>query len=154
VYLFLSYIPYFLAGHLISQSVNELSLVKLYSVLVLSVLFTAIVFHHMALTKSLDHGDMFYGYVSFTVVPMSLAVMYLLRRWQKPIFGGINSKLAGLTFGVYLLHPFLLECLTYVGIGRNIHVAIYIPISSVLIFIFSISIIWTMTRVPALRQTI
>lgn len=139
IYGFLSYIPYFFLGYLIRTDERKYSRVILWSIFFLSTISTFIGCYTLASIKGLNIGLYFYGYLSITVIPMSVSIMYLLKYWIRPIGSkGISQKLALSTLGVYLIHPIVLETLQYFALGPlNFHPLVSIPVITVIAFCFS-----------------
>ncbi|WP_404396300.1 acyltransferase [Pseudoalteromonas phenolica] len=75
---FLLYIPFFFLGYLIRQDNRNPKKSILWLVFIISIIFTFVGFYIMAINSSLDVGLYFYGYLSITVIPMSISIMYIL----------------------------------------------------------------------------
>ncbi len=105
---FLSYLPYFLAGHLIAISAAEAHRWKLAAVVGASVVATAWGCHALTVSHQAAAGQYFYGYLSLTVIPMSVAAAVFFRSLP-PVRARWLQKLGPLTLGIYLVHPLLLE---------------------------------------------
>ena len=82
---FFSYIPYFFLGYLIRTDNRNFSKIILWGVYLLSSFLTSLGCYILAINNNLDMGLYFYGYLSITVIPMSVSVMYLLKSWSSPI---------------------------------------------------------------------
>jgi surface polysaccharide O-acyltransferase-like enzyme len=110
----------------------------------------------VALNSGLKAGLYFYGYLSITVIPMSISLMYLLKHLNKVIISkNITSKLSALTLGVYLIHPAILDIvydLTYILYYRHPLISVLAVTSFILIV--SLGIAWVLNQIPFLRRTI
>lgn len=153
---FLAYIPYFFLGYLIRTDQRDYPKLVLCGVFALSSILTAAGCYAVASRKGLTAGLYFYNYLSITVIPMSVSVMYLLKSWKRPI-GNINftKSLSALTLGVYLIHPIILELIGYVGYGPlNFYPAAAIPIASIGVFSLSLTAAWIIYKLPYLNRVI
>lgn len=153
---FLSYIPYFFAGYLIRTDNRNYPKVLLWSVFLFSVWLTAIRSYIEATNKDLHKDFYFYDYLSITVIPMSLSVMYLLKSWKTPVVSEIFSKtLSALTLGIYLIHPIFLEAIEYAGFGPlSLYPLVSIPIIAIVAFSSSLGGAWVIYRLPYLKRVI
>jgi len=146
---FLSYIPFFFLGYLIRTDECNHSKFILWIVFVVSFILTAVGCYVVASRKSLDAGLYFYNYLSITVVPMSVSVMYLLKSWTLPIGNvALTRKLSLLTLGVYLIHPVILETIQHLGYGPLIfYPAISIPLITIIVFCLSLICAWLIYKI-------
>ena len=153
--LFLPYVPYFLTGYLIrSENGNfgkPLSMIFFMS----SCCLTALGFYLFAFNKGSAADSYFYGYLSVTVVPMSVSAMYLLKE-VKPIFNvKYTNMLSRLVLGVYLIHPLFLETNNHLGfVLTKYYPIVTIPITAIFVFIFSIVVSLLLYNLPFLKRII
>lgn len=153
---FLSYIPYFFAGYLVRIDDNAYPKALLWLAFFASVALTSYGCYMAAEKAGLAAGLYFYGYLSITVIPMSISAIYLLKATSAPPQKeNLAKKLSALTLGVYLVHPMVLEIMQQLGFGvETFHVAISIPIVSSAVFLVSLIITEIIERTPYLRRTI
>lgn len=153
---FLYYVPYFVCGYLIKEDKNVYPPVLLWAVFLVSVVFTALACYMLAVASEITTGLYFYNYLSINVIIMSVSMMYLLKSINKPLAGtGFNKTLASLSFGIYLVHPVVLETIVDLGYGADRFNPVYaVPVSALVIFVCSLLIVWSLSRVPYLRRTI
>ena len=152
---FLFFIPYFFLGYFIRQDKNHPSVIFLWAIFLFSLILTSMGCYIVAIKTDLTTGMYFYGYLSISVIPMSISLMYLLKTWNKPIINAvITKKLSILTLGIYLIHPIVLETINDTQFISSFHPIIYIPIATFIIFIVSSSMAWLIYQVPYLRRTI
>lgn len=153
---FLLYIPFFFIGYLIWKDNRKLSGVLLWSIFLISSLLTAIGYYLVSTGDKLLPDAYFHGYLSITVVPMSISVMYLLKSWNKPILNneGFTRQVSLLTFGVYLVHPIIIEIVNKTNYIRGVHPVIAIPSATIIIFAVSLAISWVIYKIPYLKRTI
>ena len=149
---FLFFIPYFLLGAYIHQDKHQFSKLLLWGIFILSFILTMIGCYITAVAIDLAMGLYFYGYLSITVIPMSISLMYLLKSWNKPIFNhAMTRKLSALTLGIYLVHPLVLQAID----GTiNLHPIVSIPLSTFIIFTLSFGITWVISQIPYLRRVV
>jgi surface polysaccharide O-acyltransferase-like enzyme len=122
---------------------------------VISVCFTSIGYFN-SFRPDGSNKMYFYDYLSITVVPMSICIMLLLKRFTAPIgHPAISSRLALLSFGVYLIHPAVLSSLIFLGIKPELYNSLVsIPALTVLIFLVSLVLSLIITKIPLLKMTI
>lgn len=152
---FLSYVPYFLLGHLIATDPRTPSRALLWSILLGSGVLTAVGCHALATRAGLQTGLYFYDYLSITVIPMAASCLYLLKAHPRPIASTHTRQIAGLTMGVYLIHPLAIEVLQRIGFGPlDFNPAFAIPAVAVVAFLTSLAASVTISRLPYLRRAI
>lgn len=153
---FLAYTPYFLAGYLIRTYPGSVPRGLCLGVFALSCVLTMAGCFGVARSAGLVKGLYFYEYLSLSVIPMALSLMFLLRDWQRPLLGTRNEAVAGLSFGVYLIHAAVLDVLSHEVSRRGLllHPAWSIPTMAVLVFALSLAATACMRRVPWLRQLV
>jgi surface polysaccharide O-acyltransferase-like enzyme len=153
---FLIYIPYFFLGYLVRIDKRNFSKNILWAVFLLSSCLTAVGCYIVTKNRDLDAGLYFHGYLSITVIAMSISIMYLLKSWEKPIISEeFTRTLSLLTLGIYLIHPIILETILYLRLSPlNFHLAISIPVIAIIVFSFSLIWSWVIYQVPYLRRII
>lgn len=152
---FLLYVPFFLLGHRIRTAEFQPPKVLLWGTFLLSSALTAIGCFILAVQNNLPLGLYFYGYLSLTVIPMSVSIMYLLRDWNSPILNShFTHRLSLLTLGIYLIHPIMLEAMIYTGYATKMHPILSVPIVTSIIFITAGVGAWTLSQIPYLKKII
>ena len=153
---FLNYVPYFFLGYWIRTDARRPAIPILAGVVLLCVLMTMFGFWWLANYRNLELGMYCYGYLSLTVIPMSVAMMYWLKAWQNPIFSAaVTQKLSLLSFGVYLTHPIMLDMATFFGFGpQRIHPLLAVPLLALLAFGASLLLSWLISQLPLLRRVV
>ena len=106
--------------------------------------------------SSFERGRYFYTYLSLTVIPMSLSLFYLSKFIKRPIINdNITRKLASLTLGIYLIHPFFLDILSDLGIrATSFNVIFSVPLIALLVFGLSIVASQIICTIPFFRRVI
>lgn len=154
--LFLSYVPYFVIGHLIRTSDRSHPKKILWAVFLISSTLTAVGLFVVSKKISLEAGMYFYSFLSATVIPMSISAILILKSYSRPIITtNITKKISTLTLGVYLIHPVFLETISRTGYGASdFHPAISIPLIACIVFGLSLFSAWVISRTPLLSKVI
>ena len=137
----LPYISYFWAGRMLVE--RQFRLPQAGLLLGISIFGTAL--GTQVLSSSTTLNLYFYDNFSVTVPFMSLAVFQLIlsTRWL-PRF----ENVAPYTFGIYLLHPFFLDLVTYSGLYGSGAMVWQIPTFALGIFSLSLGASWLLRRMP------
>lgn len=153
---FLLYVPFFFLGHLIRQDNRNPRKSILWSTFIVSIIVTFYGCYFFAENSSLEYGLYFYGYLSVSVIPMSISLMYILKALDKPIINTyFTKKLSILTLGIYLVHPVILETIDYIQYGtRSLHPIVSVPVVSCIVFVISAGIAYVIYRTPFIRRII
>jgi len=156
VFWFLSYLPYFLCGHLIATSDRTVPGRGLWAVFGGSVLLTALGCYLLSGARGLQEGMYFYAYLSVTVIPMSLSLMWLLKtRSFDGASAGLFRRLSELTLGVYLIHPVFLEAFRHFAFRQeDVYPLLTVPIVTALVFAASLLAAFLLYRIPYLKRAI
>jgi surface polysaccharide O-acyltransferase-like enzyme len=154
---FLTFLPYYILGHIVATSVVEINNKYLLIIFAISVLLTATGCFLLGKSDGLHRGVYFYNYLSITVIPMSISIMFLFKKITTPIIGNLkfNRSFAGIVLGIYLVHPIIIELLKYQGIYAPHYTAlIAVPLISILVFVISAILAWFIHQTPYLQRTI
>lgn len=153
---FLMYVPYYISGYLIFKSPNLIPKFVAVSVFVISVLVTIVGTYYLIDMMGMPKGLYLYRYLSITVVPMSLSALYLFKFADSSFpFSQRLSRLAPLSFGVYLIHPIFMDLTQkFVGNPTNTFPAITIPFVALVSFGLSLYFSGLIGRTPYLRRII
>lgn len=153
---FLLYIPFFFTGYLIRESMKQPPRSFLWAGLAFSVGLTCLGYYFGKIKISLEAGEYFYGYLSIFIIPMSISVMYLLKTWNRPLVSAkFSSKLASFTLGIYLIHPLIIDIITYAGYGAmSFNPVLSIPVIGSIVFIISLALSYTISHIPYLNRII
>jgi surface polysaccharide O-acyltransferase-like enzyme len=91
-------------------------------------------------------------------VAASLSILMLCTGWKRPLAGKSTARIGTLVFGVYLLHPLVLEVLRLTRYPQAVlpvaGYAAYLLLIGLLVFGVSLLIAWGISRVPYLRRII
>jgi surface polysaccharide O-acyltransferase-like enzyme len=153
---FLSYLPYFLLGYLLRKVPVNVPRWLTITVLLGSIVATAWGFYALAITHDRQTGAYFYDYLSITVIPMSIALILLLRDWDQPLINSrISTHLAELTLGVYLIHPWLIDLMyRYLFTALDFNALWSIPVLAIGIYGLSLLLTAGFKATPVLRATV
>jgi len=152
---FLPYVAYFICGHLIATSERDVRRGVALIGYSFAVTLTAVGCYGLARARDLESGLYFYDYLSVSVIPMSVGVMWLFKsvELKRPAAQRI-TKVAGLGLGIYLVHPIFLD-LARMRVRLNDHEPLVaIPLVTVLAFGVSALLCSLIKRMPLLRRTI
>ncbi len=150
----LKYIPYFLAGYIfrfvnIQKKYFFVSLILFILSFVITVSGTYLLSIQNATVS--PSSLYYYSYLSITIVPMSLAIFYILA-YLKPVV--INTKYSSYVFGVYLIHPIILEIFRFVGLkAENYPPLLSIPIITIILVYLSFLFVSTIQKSVIMKKT-
>ena len=153
---FLLYVPYFFIGHMICRYNYSAYRIFIYSVFVISVVITSLGYYYFAANAQRDFGLYFYGYLSVSVVPMSIAIFILMK--DSRIIQKHHDKITPIavnTLGIYLIHPLFIELLGFFDIFAIQHNPIFsIPVTSVLVFGLALFSVRRLVNLPYLKHIV
>ncbi|WP_335925632.1 acyltransferase [Shewanella algae] len=143
---FLIYIPFFVLGGFLRLYNFDVNVRWWLLVYITSVFFTMLGAYFLNLSY-------FYNGLSLTVVPMSLAVFLLAKKYSLIIFGGYNRVVSDATFGIYLVHPIFLSFFVYLLKKYDILSRVFgeygivgIPVITLLVFFTSFLFVLILKR--------
>ena len=153
---FLMYIPYYFAGYMIRHHKFSPSKLFLSTSAALLTVITFLGYYHFGKEYGIARGEYFYDYLSVTVIPTSICLMYLFKSWNKPIISEqVTKKTAGLILGVYLVHPLALEFMTNGWFGfTSLSSSYSVPTFAAVIFLLSLAGAWVISKTPYLKRVI
>jgi len=149
---FIYYLPYFIFGYYINNFKSNIKIRYAYVLFTLSGLLTMVGFYITSF-MSISVGQMyFYGFLSITVIPMSVSVFYIFNNF-KFRQSRLVSSLSSLTFGVYLIHPVFLEAINFLGFGvTNLHPMLSVPGVSLVVIFLSGFATYIIKKIPYLDR--
>ncbi|WP_348699998.1 acyltransferase family protein [Duganella fentianensis] len=151
---FISYLPYFVAGHLIATTVWQPKSWKLSLALVCTISATAVGCYLCSITLGLTRGLYFYNYLSITVVPMSLCIMLLFKKHSTLLPRNSAHILSSLSLGIYLVHPVALELIEHLIAATDYPTFMAIPCTTLFAYSVTAILCWLISRVPLLNRMI
>ncbi len=153
---FLPYIPYFICGHLIATSNRRGGKRLACAVFVCAVVSTAVGCYLLARWKGRDQGLYFYDYLSVTVIPMSISLMWLFKSFRcSDVLADKLRLLSTLTLGIYLVHPIFLETFRdRLFKPEDVAPLFSVPLLAVLVFGASLALSLLLRALPYVRTTI
>ncbi|MEH1970873.1 acyltransferase [Nostoc sp.] len=160
---FLSYLPYYFLGYLITTTDISLPKQVLSILFTLSILLTSL--GYFIITKNYDPTDIyFYEDLGATVILMSVSIMFLFKYLQNPILGSnLTNTISTLTLGIYLIHPAILDVVlnfvditamsfnTIKSIPTIIIKVITIPVTAIITFLLSLFCVWLINKIPYVK---
>jgi surface polysaccharide O-acyltransferase-like enzyme len=152
---FLQYLAYFICGYLIATSARKVSRALGLMSYTLFVTLTAVGCYVVARATDLESGLFFYSYLCVSVIPMSIAAMWLLKS-VNPETQGVRqaATMSGLSLGIYLVHPMYLDIVFMYVRLTDYAPAVAVPVLAALTFCVSALLCLLVQRVPLLRRTI
>ncbi|MDD3182850.1 MAG: acyltransferase family protein [Alphaproteobacteria bacterium] len=153
---FLTYVPFYFTGYLVRSQTLPISTGKL----ALIVLGIGIAGPALACWTALNlhNGEVGYFYKNLcaTNILFAVALMFLLKRMDRPVFGAkVTATLASFTFGIYFLHMVPLAYLHDLqDVWALLSPYLYVPVFSVVIMIVTALLVWGMAHVPYLKRLV
>lgn len=148
---FVGFLPYFIAGHLLATAPTLPRQRTLWAGAAVGILATAVGCYMLSRARGIDAGLYFYAYLSLTVIPTSLAAAGWLRSTSLSNTAAVR-RLAPLTLGIYLVHPLLLELAAAdVLLRAGVWPAVVLPTIALVLFGASAGIAAALMRVPGVR---
>jgi len=155
--LFTHYLGYYLIGAYLLKKPwrNRLALPVFIAAAVITIFATGFFMYIGGSGNS--YALYFYTYFSITVVPMSIAVFCLLLNGKSRSMPGMWHALSGLTLGVYLIHPLILEYCQRILARLDVqfdtlisHIFVTVGVT----FLLSLAIVYTLSKIPLLRRIV
>ena len=161
---FTGYVGYFVLGRLIGEAPSSPRGSRIAAALVAAGLTTTIVGTALMTSRRGELQDLLYRFLSPTTIVTSGAALYLLKalgsRFRPPpLVDRLISMLCAQSFGIYLVHPFVMDILAQPRFGIGLHgqafqASLAIPATIVVTVVASSLITALLRRIPALRQTV
>jgi surface polysaccharide O-acyltransferase-like enzyme len=161
---FTGYVGYFVLGRLIGEAPCSPRRVRL-SAALFAAAYTITVLGTYLLTsrRGAFHGFL-YAFLSPSMIVASGAALYLLkalgaRLRPPPVVDRLISALCAQSFGIYLVHPFVMDVLAEerfgIGLhGRAFHASLAIPATIAVTLVVSALMTALLRRIPVLRQLV
>lgn len=154
---FVFYLPYFFAGyffvHRRTGAVRRKTSAAMY---LLCAGLTALGCYVLTVRYNLKTGLFFYTNLSPTVILLSVSLFAGLKKSDASLPPSRRVRdLAGLSLGIYLIHPLYIDLLKYFGWeSKHFLPWISIPLLSVIVFLFSGLTALVISRLPFLRRVV
>jgi len=154
---FIAYMPYFLLGRIILDfDINlksfQFSVVFLTSVFVV---FLGYGFFKSSSFLSYSGGAYFYTYMSLGVTVMSAAIIVFFKNADFFNKRDYCTKLSDKTFGIYLVHPILIDVLFFVLKKNELYFSSFlIPVFVFFFVISSASVVFIMRKILFVRAVV
>lgn len=152
---------YFILGYFLHKNDVTPAIRKaIYALSLLSLVLTIIGTFALTANNNGRTDEYFYTYLSPNVLIMSTGVFLLFKniRWEKvfrnrgPLLK-LLSVISSTSFGIYLMHPLVLEALSNKGISfRLVHPIIGVPVTVFITVIICFITIWIVKRIPYIRH--
>jgi len=152
---FIYYVPYLFCGYLISRHDFSPPLWSLWLIFIMSAVINSIGYYFSMAPDHTNNG--YFGHcLSITVIPMSISMMFLLKRIKIPLINAVvSSKLAILSLGIYVIHPFFIDSMRFFGfVPESFNPLLSIPLISLIALALSVSSCYLIEKVPGLNKVI
>lgn len=156
---FLDYLPYFIAGGLVARLPVEGTrmLAALWiGAFALLMTFAGYVWSVASECKAVTRYV--HNNLSLPVVLGSLALFVALRASRTPWLGRWSHKVGTMVFGVYLIHPWVLDIARvshYSSLSFGLFGSVVaVVVTTLLAFVASLMMVWLIQRTPLLKKTV
>ena len=149
----INYSGYFFAGYYFSKyPINKNAKIGIYILGFLSFIFTIICTSYISIKNGEPNGYL-YGNLLPTTMFEAFTIFLLIKSIDEKEFpekkAQIISEISKSTFGIYLIHDFIRSLVFKVGITSDfINPLLAVPVSSVVIFVISLCIIFFTRKIP------
>lgn len=153
----MNYTGYFFAGYYLSKAHFSKRQMRLIFVAgILSVAITAVGTSFVSIRAG-KGVELFYENMSPVTMMEAVMVFVLVKSvWEeRPLSQRctrIVTELSSCTFGIYLLHAFMIRLCDMAGLTTFMSPAISIPLVSVIVFIASLIVVYLLRRIPVFRK--
>lgn len=157
------FIGYYILGYFLANiDISKKLRLVIFVLGIISFLLTAYGTYALTVINSGNLDEYYYGYLMPNVVMMAAAIFLFIKNinWdttlsQKPIILRGIRVVSNASFGIYLVHPMILELLSGIKINAGyFHPIIGIPVTLSLTFLFSFIVIYFIQRIPILKFAI
>jgi surface polysaccharide O-acyltransferase-like enzyme len=163
VYVAMGFAGYFVMGRLLRDVALRIWAIGIWAAVVLSMTMLTLV-GTFYLTRKAGHLDeTLFEYGRPNIVAMSVGTFLVLssapvRRWLEvhPQVRRASRTVSGFCFGIFLVHPLLLQVvMPWTGLTWTTFSApIGIPVSLLVLLFLSTLVVWTLRRLPWLREAV
>lgn len=145
---FLSYLGYFCFGGYVAKYNLTIKTNRCFMLLCVSWCVTILGSYFFTLSY-------FYSYLSINTVFASVAIFFLMKNLLDREIG--LSRFAGLSFGIYLIHPIFLDitsALTKSWLPDKLNVYVYIPLVALVVFVLSYQTVFVMSKIKFFKKCV
>jgi len=145
---------YFTIGHYLNKKkIKKIIRIIIYIIGIISFIFTTKITHNIAIIKNkkIDHWGPFYFNIFFASISIFL---FFKNNCNNIKQNKIIQNIAKLTFGIYLIHPLIIETIV-----RNLHlfnlpinIILLIPMINIFIFLLSLIISFIIKKLPLIGK--
>lgn len=152
--MFAGYTGYYVMGHALSEFLPKLSNKMLIAAALCGIIFFAVEVYVCNLySERTGELSIILNDPMAVNAFISSSCIFVLCKHIKNINGDIFRKWAGLTFGIYLLHPFVLELLNHVGVDTLFAPAyVTVPLVVVLVTVITAILVFIFQKLPLVRK--
>jgi surface polysaccharide O-acyltransferase-like enzyme len=160
-------VGYFVLGYYLRDvQVTQRQIKLLLAVLLAAWIVTAVGTYVDTLRHDGTTSDLFYDYLSPTVVAMTIAVFLIVKQFSLQYASSVSKNthsmivfLGKASFGIYLVHPAVLNVLITGKLGFTLNSTSFSPVLAVplvftIVFLVSLAIVAVLQKIPYLRAIV
>ena len=156
------YAGYMVLGYVLGQRVLSTRGIRVTAIIFLVAAFTVFTGTKHLTMQAGSFDGFLYNYLGFPVITMSASLFLLLKSLGKSFDEKNMSfirQLAGATFGIYLIHIFMIEALRKGWFGFRLYSwmepSVYmIPLTGLAVFVISFVIVFVIQKIPVLKYAV
>ncbi len=154
--MFIGYIGYYIWGHVLHEFLPKLSGKLLAGVVALGLIaFVTEVYVCNLYSEKTGELSIILNDTMAVNAFTACSAIYILGKHCKVKESRMLHSLSGLTFGVYLLHPFVLDLLNQAGINTLFApAAVAVPVMVLLVSVLTGILVFVLQKIPGLRQLV
>jgi surface polysaccharide O-acyltransferase-like enzyme len=158
---FAGFIGYVVLGYFLIKYKNDKYIKFLYSIryviFIISFIITFAGTYYLSLRKE-SYQEVFHNNLSINVIMLSVAIFLIIINWKETNSNILNQficQISKYSFGIYLIHPFVLYFLPNLGITYLlIHPILYVVLATTIVLSISFLISYLINKIPYLRRII
>jgi surface polysaccharide O-acyltransferase-like enzyme len=167
IFIATGYVGYFVLGYYLRDvQVTQRQIKLLLIVLVVAWIGTAVGTYVDTLRHDGTISDLFYDYLSPLVVAMTISVFLIVKQFSLQYASLVSKNIQSIivflgkaSFGIYLIHPIILNVINTGKLGFKFNSVSFSPIFAVpllvtIIFLVSLIIVAALQRIPYLRAIV
>lgn len=148
-----SYIGYFVLGYYLDNiDLNKIKRISIYIIGILSVVISIILNIYFSYKEGIN-TTILYDYHTLPSLLSGVAVFIFIK--YKTYKSDKLNKLSSLTFGIYLVHVFILDYLNQTIINSlSINPILSVPLLTLIVLILSTLLVFILSKIPLLKKYI
>lgn len=158
---FTGYLGYFILGYYLHEiELTKRNRVFIYISAVLSLAIT-VIGTYIGTQYIGSFEGIFYEYLLFNTIFVSVGIFIFIKQidWdslfsETGFFMRVMTVISTLSFGIYLIHPFVINLISSKLDYEFIHPIIGIPITVITVLLISCLFVWIMKRIPVVKKLV